>query len=54
MWATLSGAHARTVNPHWYQTPELVAEHRAALTSAADRRRLRRILRSWRRAADAG
>lgn len=35
--------------PHWYQTENLVAEHRAMLEQAAKTRRVRRTMRRIRR-----
>ena len=46
MWAPTSEAHTSSMTTTWYQTPDLVAEHRAALEGAA---RLHRATRSFRR-----
>ena len=50
MWSATSEAHTHSMNTTWYQTPDLVAEHRAALEGAARRHRATRSLRRiWRR-----
>ena len=50
MWVSTSEAHTQSMNTTWYQTPDLVAEHRAALEDAARRHRATRSYRRiWRR-----
>jgi hypothetical protein len=50
MWACTSEAHTHDMTTTWYSTPDLVAEHRAALEDAARRHRATRSLRRiWRR-----
>jgi hypothetical protein len=49
MWPATSDLHTDSMLSNWYQTPTLVAEHRASLEKAASRRRVRRSFRLWRR-----
>jgi hypothetical protein len=54
MWPATSVPHTGFMHSNWYQTPTLVAEHRASLEKAASRRRVRRSYRLWRREGRSG